>query len=378
MDNSEALRENKVKEDCAKSKKEGVMHAKSKMGFFRSALMLFCLFTFATPIFAAELPTVVVIATGGTIACMPDPKTGALVPAKTGEELVKAVPEINALAKIEFIQFINIPSPTITPQHMLDLSKLVNKTLDNSKVSGVVITHGTSTIEETAYFLDLTVKSEKPVVLTGAMRSPNQISPDGPVNLLNAVRQAVSKEAIGKGVTVTLNSRISPARNVMKTDTSNVSTFQGGDYGYLGIADIDKIVFFHQSLRRQTLPLPEELARVDLILMYTGADGSYVKFAVDSGAKGIVVAGFGLGEVNGPMAEGIKYALEKGIPVVISTRVHKGRIVPLYGGPGGGVTLKDLGCVFSDDLSPWKARILLMLALSITKDRKDLQAFFDK
>jgi L-asparaginase len=320
-------------------------------------------------------PRVVVVATGGTIATLPDPQTGALVPARTGKELIAAVPETQAWATLEVIQFGNVNSPNITPADWARLAELIDGILATPYVVGLVITHGTSTLEETAYFLDLTLKSEKPVVMTGSMRSAKDRGFDGPGNIIDAVRVAVTPEAAGSGV---LNGSIHAAREGAKTHKSQVQTFQSGAWGCLGFVDPDRVVFGRRPLRRQTLPLPERLPRVDLISLYTGADGSYVVHALDEGAEGIVVAGFGLGQMNEPMAEGIGYALQKGIPVVVSSRVPEGRIVPTYGGPGGAVTLRDMGCVFSDDLSPWKARILLMLALPLTRDPKRLQAYFDR
>jgi L-asparaginase len=323
-------------------------------------------------------PRVVVVATGGTIATLPDPKTGALVPARTGAELLSAVPETEALAAVEVIQFGNVNSPNITPADWVRLSGLIEGILAAPDVAGVVVTHGTSTLEETAFFLDLTLTGEKPVVLTGSMRSANDRGFDGPGNIVDAVRVAVTPEAAGSGVLIVLNGAIHAAREGTKTHKSQVQTFQSGPYGCLGFVDADRVVFGRRSLRRQRLPLPETLPRVDLISLYTGADGGYVRYAADTGAEGIVVAGFGLGQVSEPMAGGIRYALQKGIPVVISSRVPEGRIVPTYGGPGGGVTMRSLGCVFSDDLSPWKARILLMLALPLTRDPQGLQTCFDR
>lgn len=328
--------------------------------------------------FAAELPNVVVVATGGTIAMLPDPKTGDFVPAITGEELVKAVPEIQKFANVKVVEFGRIDSREMNPEIWIRLSQKVNEVLADPAVTGVVVTHGTATMEETAYFLDLTVKSDKPVVLTGAMLSPREISSDGPRNLLNAVRQVVTKEAIGKGVTVTLNGKINAARDVRKTHTLNIQTFTSGDYGYLGEIDPDRVIFYRESLRRITLPLSQKLPKVDIVTAYSGADAGHIKYAVDSGAQGIIIEGFAPGGVGAPVADGIKYALEKGVKVVLSNRVQMGRAAALYGGPGGGATLVRVGVLLSDNLTPWKARILLMLALPQTKDSKELQTYFDK
>jgi L-asparaginase len=322
-------------------------------------------------------PTVAVVATGGTIAMTPDPETGAPVPALSGEDLVAAVPALAELADIRVVEFSNVPSPYMGPDRWPDLARAVDEVLADPDVAGAVITHGTDTIEETAYFLDLTLESDKPVVLVGALRSAEEADSDGPRNIANAVRQILDEDAAGKGVTVTMNQTIHPARAVRKTHTSNVGAFGSGEYGPIGYVDADDVVFYREPLRRQQMPLPEALPRVDLVAMYTGADGSYVRQAVDTGAEGIVIQGFGWGNVNEPMHEAIEYAIGEGVPVVITSRVPEGRVQPHYGFTGGGATLEELGAVFGDNLRPAKARILLMLALGQTTDQEELQAYFN-
>lgn len=322
-------------------------------------------------------PKVVLVATGGTIVNRPDPATGALVPVQTGEELLASLPETVAMAEIEVVQFANVKSTNITPEDWLRLSRLVAGLLAAPEIAGVVVTHGTSTLEESAFFLDLTLAGDKPVVFTGSMRTAADRGFDGLRNLADAVRVAAATEAAGHGVLVVLNGRINAAREAAKTHKSNVETFQSGEYGYLGSVDPDRVVFYRRTLRRRHFPLPERLPRVDPLWLYSGGDDRYLRFAVDSGAAGIVLAGFGLAEASDPAVAGIRYALEKGVPVVIASRVPEGRSFPLYGGKSGGFTLGRMGCLFADDLSPWKARILLMLALAAGVERRDLQACFD-
>lgn len=352
---------------------------KAKLSIICLSLVL-CAFVFHVATVSAksvDLPKVVVVATGGTIAMKLDPDTGNPVPAVTGEELVSAVPEIKDIAKIEVVEFSNIPSDYMTPKRWINLSKTVNEVLNKDDVAGVVITHGTDTLEETAFFLDLTLKSEKPVVCIGAQRSASADDSDGPRNLLNAVKIVTSPKANGKGVMLALNHYINAARPVTKTHTSNVQTFKSGDYGYLGYVDKDKVIFYHKPLRRQKFELPDKLPEVDLISMYPGANGDHVRYAVEKGVKGIVVSGYGWGNVNDSMYEAIKFAIENNVPVAMSTRVYNGRVLPVYGFKGGGATLKDIGVVFTDDLTPWKARIVFMLALSQTKDHEKLQKYFN-
>lgn len=327
----------------------------------------------------ADQPVVKLIATGGTIAMKIDPVKKAPVPAISGEDLLATVPDISKYAKVEVENLFNVPSDYMDPQRWTELQKSVSAALARSEVSGVVVSHGTDTLEETAYFLDLTVQSEKPIVLIGAQRNASEHDFDGPRNLLNAVRICVSPDAKNMGAMICLNNQINAARNVTKTHTSSVETFKSGDFGFLGYADNDRVIFYRQPLRRQHIGLGGgPLPYVEIVMMYGGANGSMVKAAIDQGAKGIVIQALGWGNVNVPMFEAIKAAIGKGIPVVISTRVPTGRVLPVYGFAGGGKTLKDAGAVFADDLPPHKARILLMLALQAgAKNAQDLQKFFD-
>lgn len=348
----------------------------------RATLLVFCLvlsFFVIVSSASADKPIVRLIATGGTIAMKIDPVKKAPVPAISGEDLLSSVPNISDYATVEVENLSNVPSDYMDGERWVNLQKSVNEALSRSEVAGVVVSHGTDTLEETAYFLDLTVKSEKPIVLIGAQRNASEHDFDGPRNLLNAIRICVSPEAKNKGAMICLNNQINAARNVSKTHTSSVETFNSGDFGFIGYADNDRVVFYRQPLRRQHIALTTEpLPYIEIVTMYGGATGSLVKAATDQGAKGIIIQALGWGNVNIPMFEAIKYAISKGTSVVISTRVPSGRVLPIYGFEGGGKTLKDAGAVFADDLSPQKARILLMLALQDgSKDAETLQKLFD-
>lgn len=243
----------------------------------------------------------------------------------------------------------------------------------------MIVSHGTDTLEETAYFLDLTVNSDKPVVLIGAQRNASEKDFDGPRNLLNAARICVAEEARGKGAMVALNNQINAAREVTKTHTSDVETFKSGDFGVLGTADVDRVIFYRAPLRRQHVELKgDALPYVEIVSMYGGADGKMLRAAVAAGAKGVVVQALGWGNVNIALHDVIKETIEKGVPVVISTRVPNGRVLPNYGFVGGGKTLKDVGAMFADNLSPQKARLLLMLGLQSSSKAEDLQKLFDR
>lgn len=328
---------------------------------------------------AQDKPTVQFIATGGTIAMKIDPVKKAPVPAISGDDLLATVPEVAEFAKIEVNNLSNVPSDYMDPPRWVALSRAVQNALQRPEVSGVIVSHGTDTLEETAFWLDLTVQSEKPVVLIGAQRNASSSDFDGPRNLLNAVRIAVDDQAKGKGVMLAMNNQINAARHVTKTHTANVETFQSGDYGFLGEVYSDKVLFARAPLRRQHIAVQtEEMPKVEIVAMYGGADGSLLRSAVDQGAKGIVVQALGMGNMNKPMFEAVKYALEKQIPVVISTRVYNGRVMANYGFEGGGKTTADAGAILAGNLSPQKARILLMLLLQDGKTGKeDIQSAFD-
>lgn len=325
-------------------------------------------------------PVVTLIATGGTIAMKIDPVKKAPVPAISGEDLLATVPEVAQYAKVEVNNLSNVPSDYMDPVRWMALTKAVQDALARPDVAGVIVSHGTDTLEETAYWLDLTVKSDKPVVLIGAQRNASEPDFDGPHNLLAAVRIAVAPQAKSKGVMLAMNSQINAARDVTKTHTSSVETFKSGDFGFLGVVDFDRVTFSRSPLRRQFIQLrSDQMPEVEIVSMYGGADGKLLRSAVDNGVKGIVVQALGWGNMNIPMFNAVKYALSKNVAVVISTRVPNGRVLPNYGFEGGGKTLADAGAVLADDLSPAKARILLMLLLQDgVAGQRDLQLAFSR
>jgi L-asparaginase len=327
-----------------------------------------------------QLPVVAVLSTGGTIASKQNPSKGGYEATFTGEDLVAAVPAIRKVAQIRVEQISNISSSDITPEIWMRLARRVNDLLAIPNIAGVVVTHGTNTLEETAYFLDLTATGSKPVILVGAQRPASDSDSDGPRNLLDAVRVAVSPEAINKGTLVVMNGQINPARDVTKSNTSHVETFRSLEFGPLGEVDEDGVRFYRAPLRRQTIPIGPEtaLGRVEIIMNYAGADGLLIRSLMHSGnVNGLVIAGLGLGGVTSPMYDAIQEARAKGVPVVISTRVPTGRIFSLSAMKGSSLTLRQIGCVLADNLSPQKARVLLMLALTKTRDPGALQKYFD-
>ncbi len=310
------------------------------------------------------LPLVCYLATGGTIAMKIDPERHAAVPALSAEDLLASVPQVAAHAAIEVHNLSNVPSDYMDPVRWGALSHAVIGALEREEVTGVVISHGTDTIEESAWWLDLTVDSDKPVVLTAAQRNASEADSDGPRNLLAAVRIAIDAQSRGKGTLVVMNGRIHAAREVTKTHTHSVEGFSSGEYGLLGVVDPDRTVFWRSPLRRAHVALrPGAMPRVEIVSMYGGADGALIRAALDHGARGLIIQGLGSGNVNQPMHAAILDALARSVPVVIATRVPNGRLLPQYGWEGGGQSLIAAGALLANDLPAHKARILLMLLL---------------
>jgi len=319
------------------------------------------------------MPNVLILTTGGTIASRTDAPDASLIP---GPELVQAVPKLKDHANIQVEEFSVIGSSRMTPGHWLSLARRINALFsENTGLAGIVVTHGTDTLEETAYFLNLTVKSEKPVVLVGSMRSSNEVSADGPANLINAVRVAADEQAIGQGVLVVLNEDISAARDVWKTDNRRVQTFGASNVGHIGAVDPDGVRFYHRSLQPHTIHSEfdisglETLPRVLILTDFTGIEEALVTDFVQRDMDGLVVRTFAGGRMSAGMSAGLARLGNRGLPIVVTSRVPGGRIVeaPDYGFPA----------VISDGQPDNKARILLMLALTRASVMVDLQRMFD-
>ncbi len=329
----------------------------------------------------SDLPTVAIVTTGGTIAERSSGASGGAVPAVTGKALVDSVPGLRDLADLEVVDVSDIDSSQMTPALWLRLHAKLEELLVRDDIEGAVVVHGTDTMSEGAFLIDVLLTSNKPVVFTGAMRDASSPDPDGPANLLNAVRQVLSEEGQGWGVTVSLNNYINAARYVRKMQTTNVQTFTSDEKGYLGYIFDGKVTRFNEAARRIRLPLegapPDELPDVPLLADYAGSDGRFIRHAVDSGAAGIVVQGVGAGNVNAASFAAIKHALDKGVPVVVTTRVLNGAVEPVYADPGGGKTLEEAGVILAGDLLTEKARLLLLVGLiRYGQDHDRLHALF--
>jgi len=309
---------------------------------------------------------VVVVSTGGTIAMRPDPATGKLVPAVGGDELVEllAWPEAPPLELDDFAQ---VPSFDVHGELALALARRVCEQANRPGIAGVVVTHGTDTMEESVYLVDRLLDSDVPVVLTGAQRGADQADSDGPRNFRDAIRAAAADEARGRGAMIGFAGELHAAREVRKVHTSALRAFGSPGYGPIGHVDGEQVVFRRRPERRPPLPAPERMARVDLIRLYAGSDSRFLRASVESGAQAIVLEATGRGNANDQVVEGVREAVAAGLPVVVCSRCVEGRVEPVYG-RGGGRDLADAGALFAGDLAGPKVRVLLQLALAADLD----------
>ncbi len=318
-----------------------------------------------------------IIFTGGTISMKTDPTLHAAIPAINSDEVVSTLKNINALADLEIINFANLPSPHINLKIMMDIYRLTKEKLEEEDISGVIITHGTDTLEETAYLLDLLLDSKKPIILVGAMRNFSELGYDGSSNISAAICTALSENSRDKGVLVVMNNEVNAASEVTKTNTLSLDTFKSPDFGPLGIVDNDEVIYYRSKLQRQNFNVSEIEEKVGLIKACVGMDSSILDFYIDKDYKGIVIEALGRGNLPPEMLDGFKRAINKNIPVVIVSRCPKGRVLYTYGYSGGGKNLRDLGAIFGGNLPGQKARIKLMVLLKVSKNLNELRDLFE-
>ncbi|MDI6811955.1 MAG: asparaginase [Desulfitobacteriaceae bacterium] len=316
------------------------------------------------------------ITTGGTIA-MKKNAAGKAVPALEGTELLGVLPPSHQ-GEWEVIHFSNQASSNMTPDRMLQLSQILKEVLGQGQFEGVVVTHGTDTLEETAFFLSLTVPTAIPVVLTAAQRDASETDSDGPRNLHNAMRIVKSPGVRGRGVLVSLHSQIHAAREVRKLHTSQPDAFSSGAAGIVGYVDGDEVFWLRRSLPAIRIPLPERLANVPIVKAYTGMNPAFVEYLLGQGAEALVIEAFGRGNLPPDLVSTIAKAVSvQGIPIVITSRCPFGRTAPLYGYPGGGADLERAGAWFSGDLSSEKTRLFLALTLGLDTPKPTLKAWLE-
>ncbi|WP_139489197.1 asparaginase [Brevibacillus dissolubilis] len=319
---------------------------------------------------------VLVINTGGTIAMSMEDASESVKP-MDDLAVQKMLPHVNRYAEVTTINYLNLPSPHITPPIMNDLRVLIEDECAKHHYEGVVVTHGTDTLEETAFFLDLTLNLSIPVAVTGAMRSSNELGADGPVNLISAVRTVVEPQSADKGVVVVFNDEIHAARHVTKTHTSNVATFQSPSYGPIGNVSKKEVSYHHYPLDREYYPITHANANVPLIKAVAGMNPEWLAFLLEQPIDGVVIEGFGLGNLPPAILPTLKQLIDKGIPVVMVSRCYNGQVQDVYGYEGGGHMLKQMGIIFSNGLNGQKARLKLMVALQQAGKSSELQQFFN-
>jgi L-asparaginase len=319
---------------------------------------------------------VVLISTGGTIASRFDPSSGRTLASQRGADVLAQVPQLAGLGKLEVDDFATVSSFDISVGFAFALAQRINQQLARKEVAGVVVTHGTDTMEESCWLADLLLSSDKPVVFTGAQRPHDDPLPDGPGNLLAAVRTALSPAAAGLGAVICFADQIHAARDVTKLSTSALATFQSPGKGPLGEVDGTGVILYRRPARRRSFALEQmpEL-RVPLFRLSIGFEVQLLELALDLGLDGLVIEAFGRG--NGPIAllAVVERAADTGVPVVITSRCPTGRVAPIYGN-GGGRDLADAGAIFAGDLRGPKVRLLLMVLLAAPETKSRIGEIF--
>lgn len=316
-----------------------------------------------------------VIHTGGTISMSQDQSnkvvTNDINPISMHQDV------INQYAQIDELNPFNVPSPHMTIQHVKQLKDIILEAVTNKYYDGFVITHGTDTLEETAFLLDLILGIEQPVVITGAMRSSNEIGSDGLYNFISAIRVASDEKARHKGVMVVFNDEIHTARNVTKTHTSNTNTFQSPNHGPLGVLTKDRVQFHHMPYRQQALENVNDKLNVPLVKAYMGMPGDIFSFYSREGIDGMVIEALGQGNIPPSALEGIQQLVSLNIPIVLVSRSFNGIVSPTYAYDGGGYQLAQQGFIFSNGLNGPKARLKLLVALSNNLDKAEIKSYFE-
>ncbi|MCL6493593.1 MAG: asparaginase [Ignavibacterium sp.] len=320
---------------------------------------------------------ILVVFTGGTFSMMIDQSTGGAIPRYSGGELLDMIPQAKRLAEIDYYDFGKYPGPHVTPKLMLQLSQKIKQLLAEKHYDGVIVTHGTDTLEETAYFLDLTINTEIPIVITGSMKNSSEPDWDGPRNLIDAIHICLNDNSKNLGVLVCLNGEINAASEVTKIYSDSVESFKSLDFGSLGFVQNGRVIYNRLPHYLEKIETDVIDDNVDMLTVYAGMDEKFFKFSADSGASGIVVEALGVGNVPPPAFEGIKYAVEKGIPVVLTSRCPAGETDYIYSYPGAGKHLHDLGVIFADYINGQKARIKLIIVLGKTRDINQIRKYFE-
>ena len=323
------------------------------------------------------MKNVALIFTGGTISMKVDQNLEGAIPSLSPNDIISTLTGIDEFDNLEVYEFSRKPSPSITPNDMLEIADVVSSYLKQSHIAGCVVIHGTDVLEETAFYLNTVIHSEKPVVLTGSMKNASELGYDGLTNLVSSIKVCMSKESIGKGTLVVMNDTINSALEVTKTHTMSLDTFKSIEFGPLGMIDHQEVIYYRDLTHFKKYDLDNLITdHVYLIKAYAGMDGSFIDYLVNQGAKGIVIESLGRGNLPPYMIKAIEHALEQGVIIVITSRCYSGRVLDTYAYPGGGKDLTKKGCILGGSLNGQKARILLMLALANKKSKQDIKQLF--
>ncbi|WP_408956319.1 asparaginase [Natroniella sp. ANB-PHB2] len=318
------------------------------------------------------------ITTGGTIAMGEDENTGQIVPKLSGIDLLQQVPQLAKMADLELIQYANMDSSQLTAPMLLELAKLVKKALTEEEVDGVLITHGTDTLEETAYLLDLVLDVKKPVVITGALRSFNQLNSDGAANLVQSIQTILSPQSKNKGVLAVINEEIHAARFLSKMHTNKLNAFSSLNCGPIGTIDHSGIHYSYDLPSQITIEAEQLEERVEIIKLAIGSDDRLIQAALDYGCQGLIIEAFGLGTLPEKIIPGLVRAKKEEVPIVITSRSYEGRVYNLYGASGGKANIRDLELIFAGGLTSTKARLLLMLLLGKNLSQSKIREYYLK
>lgn len=321
---------------------------------------------------------IAVIFTGGTISMTINQDTKAATPSLSSGDIMSLVQNIKDIVDLELIDFSAIPGPHMTPEKMMELKAVISEKIAQPDIDGVVVTHGTDNLEETAYLLDLSLNVDKPIVMTGSMRNASELGYDGPSNLASAILTAMDENSYDRGVLVVLNDDINAACEVTKTHTMALDTFKSSGLGPIGIVDSNDVIYYRkQMFKRAIIETNQIEPDVALLKSAAGMDSKILDFLVESKTKGIVIEAMGRGNLPPSMLPGIENAIKNNIPVVLVSRNPRGRVSPSYGYPGGGLTLLNSGVIFASNINGQKARIALMLALTKTNNMEELKQYFN-
>lgn len=320
---------------------------------------------------------VALIFTGGTIAMKVDKELHGAIPSLSPNEIVSTLSGIDEFDNLEVFEFSRKPSPSITPTDMRDLATKVIEFLDREDIAGVTVIHGTDVLEETAFYLNSVVDSDKPIVLTGSMKNASELGYDGLTNLVSSIKVCLSPDSVGKGTLVVMNDTINSAFEVTKTHTMSLDTFKSIEFGPLGFIDHSEVIYYRNITHFKKFNLKNRVnSSTYLIKAYAGMDGSFIEYLIEREARGIVIEALGRGNLPPTMLDALDTALSVGIYVVIVSRCFTGRVLDTYAYEGGGRDLTNRGCILGGSLNGQKARILLMLAISNDYDYDDIKQLY--